>query len=43
MAYTHGSKAKSVFVNAYVRWRFGRIEHVCAHYRSWPGQLDFGF
>jgi hypothetical protein len=43
MGKDHGTKPKSVFVNAYVRWRFGRIEHVCQHYRSWPGQLDFGF
>lgn len=43
MAYPHGSKPQSVFVHAYVRWRFRRLEHVCAHYRSWPGQLDFGF
>lgn len=25
------------------RWRYGRNENVCSHYRSWPGQLDFGF
>jgi hypothetical protein len=29
-----------VFVNAYVRMRFGRIEHVCAHWRSFPGQMS---
>ena len=40
MGKSHGPGSKSVFVNAYVRWRFGRLEHVCSHYRSWPGQLD---
>lgn len=25
-----------VFVNAYERVRFGRVEHVCAHWRSRP-------
>jgi len=25
-----------VFVNAYERVRFGRVEHVCAHWRSSP-------
>lgn len=25
-----------VFVNAYERIRFGRVEHVCAHWRSRP-------
>jgi hypothetical protein len=34
---------KSVHVTAYVRWRFGRLEHVCSHFRSMPGQGDFGF
>jgi hypothetical protein len=32
-----------VFVRTYVRWRFGREEHVRAHTRRWPNQLDFGF
>jgi hypothetical protein len=30
---------KSVFVRAYVRFRLGRLENVCQHYRSLPGQL----
>jgi hypothetical protein len=34
---------KSVFVQAYTRKRLGQLEHVCAHYRSWPGQLSFPF
>ena len=33
-------KVKDVFVRAYVRMRFGRQEHVCAHWRSHPGQLE---
>ncbi len=32
-----------VFVRAYVRWRYGREEHVCAHTRRWPRQLSFDF
>lgn len=28
-----------VFVRAYVRFRFGRLEQVCQHYRSNPNQL----
>lgn len=32
-------KAKSVFVRAYIRLRYGRIENVCQHWRSYPGQL----
>jgi hypothetical protein len=31
---------KSVHVRAYVRFRFGRIEHVCEHCRSNPRQLS---
>jgi hypothetical protein len=27
---------KVVHVRAYVRWRFGSLEHVCAHWRSPP-------
>jgi hypothetical protein len=34
---------KGVHVDAYTRIRFGRLEHVCAHWRSWPNQLTFGF
>lgn len=33
-------KPKSVFVCAYVRFRFGRIENVCQHWRSFPHQLS---
>jgi len=36
-------KSKVVKVRAYVRRRFGRLEHVCSHFRSWPGQLSFDF
>lgn len=28
---------KDVFVHAYTRIRFGRIEYVCSHWRSSPG------
>jgi hypothetical protein len=36
-------KPKAVFVRDYLRTRFGRLEHVCAHWRSWPGQLSLPF
>lgn len=36
-------RLKSVFVHAYDRYRYGRWEYVCAHYRSHPGQLSFDF
>ncbi len=29
----------SVYVRAYIRFRFGRFENVCQHYRSYPHQL----
>lgn len=32
-------RRKSVHVRAYVRFRFGRIENVCQHWRSHPNQL----
>lgn len=32
-------KPKNVFVRAYVRLRFGRLENVCQHWRSHPNQL----
>ncbi len=32
-------RAKSVFVRAYPRFRFGKWERVCQHWRSHPGQL----
>lgn len=34
------TKIKSVFVRAYHRFRFGRWESVCQHWRSHPGQLE---
>lgn len=34
---------KGVFVRNYVRFRFGRIENVCEHWRSHPGQLSLNF
>lgn len=37
------SKPKSVFVRAYVRFRLGRLENVCQHFRSYPSQLTFAF
>ena len=35
--------AKAVHVRSYQRTRFGRREHVCEHWRSWPRQLSFDF
>ncbi len=32
-------KPKNIFVRMYVRFRFGKLEHVCQHWRSYPGQL----
>lgn len=32
-------RPKSVFVRAYVRLRYGKIENVCQHWRSFPHQL----
>ncbi len=29
-------KLKSVYVRAYTRFRFGRLEFVIQHHRSWP-------
>lgn len=34
---------KSVFVRTYPRYRFGRWEQVCEHFRSAPQQLAFDF
>lgn len=34
------AKIRDVFVRAYTRFRFGRIEFVCQHWRSHPGQLE---
>ena len=33
-------RVKSVFVRGYHRFRFGRWESVCQHWRSYPGQLS---
>jgi hypothetical protein len=35
-AYT--AKSKNVFVRAYIRFRFGKWENVCQHWRSQPYQ-----
>lgn len=37
MAYNH---RRDVHVRAYNRFRFGRWEAVCQHWRSSPGQLS---
>lgn len=37
MAHRQG---RSVFVHAYPRFRFGRWESVCQHWRSHPGQMQ---
>ncbi len=29
-------REKPVFVHSYQRFRFGRWEDVCQHWRSWP-------
>jgi hypothetical protein len=34
---------KIVYVTAYIRFRFGRWESVCSHWRSLPNQLAFNF
>ncbi|KUL93927.1 hypothetical protein DK26_19460 [Bosea sp. WAO] len=36
-------KSKVVHVRDYLRVRFGKLEHVRAHWRSLPGQLSFDF
>lgn len=33
-------KPESVFVRTYVRFRFGKLENVCEHWRSHPNQLN---
>ena len=33
-------RVKSVFVRAYRRFRLGKWESVCQHFRSHPGQLE---
>lgn len=37
------SKVKNIFVHRYTRFRFGRTENVCQHWRSAPGQMEFNF
>jgi hypothetical protein len=32
-------RIRSVFVRAYTRFRLGRLEYVCQHWRSPPNQL----
>lgn len=32
-------RRKDVFVRAYLRVRFNKVEHVCQHWRSHPHQL----
>lgn len=39
MRYVAYSRSKAVHVPPYVRFRFGKLEHVCEHWRSHPGQL----
>lgn len=34
------SKPGSVYVRPYTRMRFGSLEHVCQHWRSYPRQLS---
>lgn len=36
-------RPKLVHVQAYTRFRFGRQENVCSHWRSLPQQLSFSF
>lgn len=34
---------KAVHVRPYTRYRFGRLESVCEHCRSYPGQMELPF
>jgi hypothetical protein len=43
MRYRASFRPKTVFVRPYMRQRFGRLENVCQHWRSWPNQLSFTF
>lgn len=43
MAAPNYRKAKTVFVRAYTRIRFGVLEYVTQHWRSMPGQMAFDF
>lgn len=36
----HCTYPKGVHVRAYVRFRFGKLENVCEHCRSYPGQME---
>lgn len=36
-AILRGLASRMVYVRSYMRVRFGRTEHVCAHYRRYPG------
>lgn len=33
------ARLKSVYVRQYTRFRWGKLEYVCQHWRSYPGQL----
>ena len=39
----HCMYPRAVRVRDYVRFRFGRKEHVCEHCRSFPGQMELNF
>ena len=39
----HNWSPKQVYVHAYTRLRFGRLESVRQHWRSWPRQFEFSF
>nr|MBS3723974.1 hypothetical protein [Delftia sp. PE138] len=39
MRYVAYSRSKTVHVRQYVRFRLGKLEQVCEHWRSHPGQL----
>lgn len=43
LAMTIHRHIKSVFVRAYTRIRFGRLEYVVQHWRSYPGQMELQF
>ena len=36
----YSNRFKTVFVRMYTRFRLGRIENVCSHWRSHPGQME---
>lgn len=36
----HYDRPKTVYVREYTRFRFGKFESVCQHWRSHPGQLS---